>query len=89
MLRLVRPPGAAILHAGDFRFWMMQIYPLLIRTLLHRPSCSILNERLSVRTPSGFVLFEIGHLPLHEFVEQGYGERRFAVALTPDHTFVD
>jgi hypothetical protein len=38
-----------------------------------------------VRTPSGFVLFQIGHLPLHELVEQGYGERRLAVALTPDH----
>jgi hypothetical protein len=35
------------------------------------------------------VLFELGHLPFHEFVEQGYGEGCFAVALTPNHTFVD
>jgi hypothetical protein len=37
----------------------------------------------------GFVLFEIGRLPLHEFVEQGYGEGSFTVALTPNHAFVD
>jgi hypothetical protein len=35
------------------------------------------------------VLLEIGHLPPHEFVEQGHGEGRLAVALTPDHAFVD
>ena len=35
------------------------------------------------------MLFEIGHLPLHEFVEQGYGKSRFAVALTPNHALVD
>jgi hypothetical protein len=35
------------------------------------------------------MLFEIGHLPLHEFVEQGDGKSRLAVALTPNHAFVD
>ncbi|HMH88681.1 MAG TPA: hypothetical protein VK523_08555 [Steroidobacteraceae bacterium] len=35
------------------------------------------------------MLFELGHLPFHEFVEQGYGEGCLAVALTPNHSFVD
>jgi hypothetical protein len=43
---------------------------------------------LSVQSTSRYVLFEIWHLPFHEFVEEGYGEGRLAVALTPDHAFV-
>jgi hypothetical protein len=35
------------------------------------------------------VLFKLGHLPDHEFVEQGHGEGRLAMALAPYHAFVD
>jgi hypothetical protein len=35
------------------------------------------------------VLFKPGHLPHHEFVEQGHSEGRLAMALTPNHAFVD
>jgi hypothetical protein len=36
-------------------------------------------------TPPGIVLFELGHLPLHELAEQGYGEGRFTMPPTPNH----
>jgi len=44
---------------------------------------------LSVRPTSGFVLFKIGHLTLHEFVEERYGEGGLAMALTRNHALID
>lgn len=42
-----------------------------------------------MRPPTGFVLLKPRHLPHHKFVEQRCGEGRLAMALAPDHAFVD